>query len=175
MFFTIRPYRPWPMRYAFLLPLCALAVLATGIPSAIGQPLILPPYMFSGGADYIFVQGTWIGDTPDRSSYWRDFSLQTSEINCHRVRKTCLEARAAWYKDMMFAYLLEYNIREWDEDKVVAVDDGRVATIELRVDIKKQVVLLTRTEKPELPNASKLPEYAHLDDGMKAIENAKGK
>jgi hypothetical protein len=118
-------------------PLCALAVLATDIPSAIGQPLILPPYIFDGGANYIYAQGTWIGDTPSRDPYWRDYALQTSEINCYRVRKTCLEARAVWIKDMMLSYLLEYNIREWDQDKVIAVSDWGAATIELKLDLKK--------------------------------------
>jgi hypothetical protein len=173
--FSIRPYRCFPMQCALLVPLCALAVLVTDIPSAIGQPSTLPSYIFDGGADYIYAQGTWIWDTPSRDPYWRDYALQTSEINCYRVRKTCLEARALWKDDMMLSSLLEYNIREWDQGKVIAVLDGAAATIELRFDLKNQVVLLTHTEKPELPNPRKLPAYAHLDDGMKAIEKAKGK
>jgi hypothetical protein len=76
---------------------------------------------------------------------------------------------------MMLSSLLEYNIREWDQGKVIAVLDGAAATIELRFNLKNQVVLLTHTKKPELPNPRKLPTYAHLDDGMKAIEKAKGR
>ena len=161
--FTLRPYRRFSVQCTLLVTLCVLAVLVTGIPSAIGQPSILPTYIFDGGTDYIYAQGTWIGDTPSKDPYWRDFALQTSEINCYRVRKTCLEARAAWIKDMMLSYLLEYNIREWDQGILIAVLDGAAATIELKFDLKKQVVLMTHTEKPELPNPSKLPAYAHLD------------
>ena len=173
--FSIRPSRRYSVQCALLVPLCALAVLVTDIPSAIGQPSTLPSYIFDGGAGYIYAQGTWIGETPSRDPYWRDYAFQTSEINCYRVRKTCLEARAVWIKDMMLSYLLEYNIREWDQEKVIAVLDGSAATIELKFDLKKQVALLTQTEKPELPNPRKLPVYAHLDDGMKAIEKAKGR
>jgi len=176
MHFSIRPYRHFPVQCALLVPLCALGFLVTAIPLAIGQPLNLPAYNFDGGTDYIYAQGTWIGDTPGRDyTYWHDHALQTSEIYCYRLRKTCFEARAVWIKDIMLSNLLEYNIREWDQEKVIAVLDGSVATIELKFDLKKQVVLLTHTEKPELQIPRKLPDYAHLDNGMKAIEKAKGK
>ena len=173
--FILCPYWRLPVHCALPMVLCALGVLVTDIPSATAQPSNLPPYIFDGGAAYIYAQGTWIGDTPSRDPYWKDFALQTSEIRCYRVRKTCHEARALWKGDMMLSNLLDYNISEWDEGKVIAVLDGAAATIELRFDLKKQVVLLMHTEKPELPNSRKLPAYAHLDDGMKAIEKEKGR
>jgi hypothetical protein len=44
--FSIRPHRRSPVQCALIVPLCALAVLVAGIPSAIGQPSILPAYIF---------------------------------------------------------------------------------------------------------------------------------
>jgi hypothetical protein len=170
--YVLSSYRE-SVQCATLMFLWALMVLAIDIPSAMGQPSILPPYRFDGGPDYIFAEGSWIGDTPARDPYWRDFAFQTSTIRCDRVRMTCLEARASWKSGVMFSKLVEYNVRQWDQDKVIALLDGMAATIELRFDLKKQVIVLTHDEKPELHSPRRLPAFAHLDDGTKAIENAK--
>jgi hypothetical protein len=73
----------------------------------------------------------------------------------------------------MLAQILQYEIRAWTPEEVVAVLDGGAATVEIRFDRTKQVVTMIETEKASTVQARRLPVYAHLgggDEAMKASE-----
>lgn len=165
----------------FLIGFLIIIVLGQGwfiysILSSATGPFGLPVYNFYSAEDYIGVTGSWVADSDD--AYFKDFPIQTSEINCYKSRGFCFEARAlkdSTYTGHLLASLLEYEIKSWEPNKVVAVLDGRAATIELTFDTVKKVVTFVRSEKAEIEGAAKLPSYAHMDDGQKAIEFSKKK
>lgn len=152
------------------------AVILQGTPSiAFGNPDILPQYSFNRGADYVHLTGSWIGDTPDSGDpYFRDFAIQTSEITCYKARRVCFEARAVSKGRVMYSKLIEYQVIEWNGDKILAVLDGTAATIELAVNFKNEIVFLT-TKQRHSAGKNQLPDRAHLDDGMKAIQRTSEK
>lgn len=154
-----------------LIPTVILSLLLGGF---IGYRLAensvgLSSYSFSDfdPDNYANATGSWISDSPD--GYFHDNPFQTSEISCYKSRGFCIEARALKNPSTnnILAMNLEYEIKTWQPDKVVASLDGSAATIEITFDRKKKIVTLVETEKPEAAGASRLPVYAHLDDGEK--------
>lgn len=132
---------------------------------------MLPPYRFSANADYINVVGSWIEDA--RGGVTGAFPLNTAEIVCYKDRGVCIEARA--YKDdksskFLVSQLLEYKIVKWDPNEVVAILDGGGGTLEIHFDMKRKVVALIDSEKPE--REGELPAYAHMGHGQDAKKAA---
>lgn len=155
--------------------LCAI-VLGLHPSTAFSDPGILPQYSFNKGGEYIHATGSWVGDSPGSGDpYFKDFVLQTSEIACYKTPGVCFEARAVSKGPVMYSSLIEYKIIEWNSDKMVAVLEGAAATIELTVDLKKELAFLTNKQKPGAGRTSEFLDHAHLDDGMKAIQRATGK
>jgi hypothetical protein len=71
------------------------------------------------------------------------------------------------------AQLLQYEIKSWTPQLVVAASEGRAAVVEIRFDRTKQVVTMIETEKATLPQARRLPAYAHLGGGEEAMNAAR--
>ena len=68
------------------------------------------------------------------------------------------------------AQLLEYEIKSWTPQEVVAILDGRAVTIEIRFDRVKKVVTMIESEKAEIEGARALPAYAHLGGVQEALD-----
>ena len=142
---------------------------------AFANPEILPQYSLNKAADYVHATGSWIGDSSDSGDpYFRDFAIQTSEIACYKSRRLCFEARAVSKGYVMYSNLIDYMVIEWNPTKILAVLEGTAATIELVVDLKKEIVLLTSKQRHGA-DEGQLPDRAHLDDGMKAIRRTSEK
>lgn len=155
--------------------LCAI-VLEFFPSAASSDPGILPEYYFDQGADYIRATGSWIGDSPGSGDpYFKDFVIQTNEIDCYKTLGICFEARAVLKGPVMYSDLIKYNIVTWNADTLAAMMEGAAATIEFRVDLKKKLVFLVTKQKRYVGGRSQLPDHAHLDDGVKAIQRAKGR
>lgn len=136
----------------------------------------LPQYNFNQDAGYIHATGSWIGDSPGSGDpYFKDFVIQTSEIACYKTRGVCLEARAVSKGPVMYSNLIEYKIVEWNSDVLTAMLEGTAATIEFNVDLKKKRVFLITKQKHDVGGRNHLPDHAHLDDGVKAIQRASGR
>lgn len=159
------------------LALVSVAVLfAPCTALASDEQIMLPQYSLTHGTNFVRATGSWIGDSPESGDpYFKNFVLQTSEISCDKEPGVCTEARAVWKAPVLLSYLNEYKIVEWTSDHLTAVLDGSAAKIELAVDFKKGLILLTHKEKVNLPMANKLPDRAHLDDGAKAVQRALGR
>lgn len=155
--------------------LCAIAL--EFFPSAASSdPGILPEYYFNQEADWIHATGSWIGDSPGSGDpYFKDFVIQTSEIDCYKTLGICFEARAVLKGPVMYSDLIKYKIVEWNSDTLAAMLEGATATIEFSVDLKKKRVFLVTKQKHDVGGRSQLPDHAHLDDGVKAIQRAKGR
>lgn len=153
------------------------AILLQMSPSIVfGNPEILPQYSFNKGPDYIHASGSCVGDSPGSGDpYFRDFAVQTSEIACHKARGICFEARAVSKGPVMYSNLMEYKIIGWNPARLLAVLEGTAATIELTVDLRKELVFLTSKQRHDAGGRSQFPDHAHLDDGMKAIQRASEK
>ncbi len=138
-----------------------------------GGSLSLPwgtPVFYDGG-DYVSAQGSWISDSSN--GIIAEQKINTTDISCLQSRGLCIEARA--YKadsasGNLLAQKLEYEIKSWTPQEVVAVLDGRAGTIEIRFNRTKKVVTMTESEKAEIEGARALPAYAHLGGGTEAIE-----
>lgn len=153
--------------------LCAM-VLELHPSAAFSDPGILPQYSFSQSAGYIHITGSWVGDSPGSGDpYFKDFVIQTSEIACYKTSGVCFEARAVSKGPVMYSNLIEYKIIEWNSDKLIAILEGAAATIEFSVDLKKELVFLTSKQKLDVGRKKELPDHAHLDDGVKAIQRAR--
>jgi len=158
---------------ALVVLLCVI-VLEFFPSAASSDPGNLPQYSFNQGAGYIHATGSWIGDSPGSGDpYFKDFVIQTSEIACYKTLGVCLEARAVSKGPVMYSNLIEYKIVEWDSDTLTAILEGTAATIEFSVDLKKKLVFLTNKQKHDVGGRNQLPDHAHLDDGVKAIQRAK--
>jgi hypothetical protein len=73
----------------------------------------------------------------------------------------------------MLTQSFEYKITRWTAQEVGALYDGLAGAIEIKIDIPKKLVTMVETEKQGTEGARRLPAYAHLDDGAKAIEASK--
>ena len=135
-----------------------------------GGSLSLPGVTFADGGDFIIAVGSWISDS--NSGIIGEQRINTTEISCRQSRKLCIEARA--YKGNigngnLLAQILEYQVKSWTPQEIVAVLDGRAATIEIHFHRTKKVVTMIESEKAEIEGARALPAYAHLGDGWEAI------
>ena len=127
--------------------------------------------VFYDDGDYVSAQGSWISDSSNGKI--AEQKINTTDISCLQSRGLCIEARA--YKadgasGNLLAQALEYEIKSWTPQEVIAVLDGRAGTIEIRFDRTKKVVTMAESEKAEIEGARALPAYAHLGGGMEAIE-----
>jgi hypothetical protein len=73
----------------------------------------------------------------------------------------------------MITQSFEYKITSWTAQEVSALSDGLAGTIAIKIDIPKKLVAMVETEKQGINGARRLPAYAHLDDGNKALEASK--
>lgn len=119
--------------------------------------------------NYISAQGSWISDSKNG---FMNYVFNTTDLACDQSRGTCFEARAYKAREGTSSLLvqrLEYQIKNWSVDEVVAVLDGLAATHEIKIDRIKKVVTWVGNEKPTAAGASKLPSYAHLGGGNEAM------
>lgn len=126
---------------------------------------------FYDQGNYIGAGGSWISDS--NSGIISEQPINTTDISCYQSRGICSEARAYKAKEgaeNILAQLLEYEIKSWTPQEVVAVLDGRAGTIEIHFDRVKKVVTMIESEKAEIEGARALPAYAHLGGGQEAID-----
>jgi hypothetical protein len=133
----------------------------------------LPGADFSSAADYVRAHGSWIADTD--FGIIHETPINTTEIKCYRSTGYCKESRS--YKNdvtgNMLSQSFEYKITNWTVQEISGVYDGLAGAIEIRIDIPKKLITMTETEKQGAEGARKLPAYAHLGDGTKALEAAR--
>jgi len=125
---------------------------------------------FSDSGDYVSALGSWVSDSAD--GIIRQIQINTVEVSCYRPQRVCNEARAMMNdrSGNWQAQLLQYEIKSWTPELVVASSEGRAAVVEIRFDKTKQVVTMIETEKATLPQARRLPAYAHLGGGNEAMK-----
>ncbi len=125
--------------------------------------------VFYDGGDYVSAKGSWISDSSNRIIAWQ--KINTTDVSCSKSRMLCIEARAFEAPTgSLLSQKLEYEIRSWTPQEIVAVLDGLAGTIELRFDRTKKIVTMIDSEKAEIEGASTLPAYAHLGGGPEAVE-----
>ncbi len=126
---------------------------------------------FYDNGNYITAGGSWVSDS--ENGIISGQPINTTEINCLQSRGFCTEGRAYKAKEgteNILAQILEYEIKSWTPQEVVAVLDGRAGTIEIHFDRTKKVVTMIESEKAEIEGVRALPAYAHLGGGQEAID-----
>jgi hypothetical protein len=152
-----------------LLPIVILSLLfGGGLGYRLGNPSLgFPSYSFSdfNPDEFAYAVGSWVSDSPE--GYFHDHPFQTSEISCYRFQALCIESRALLNRgtNNIFALTLQYQVKTWQPEKVVAVLDGSAVTIEITFDRNNKVVTVVETQKA----AGTVPVYAHLGDGRWAV------
>jgi hypothetical protein len=157
---------------AFLL---TAGVLFSGIalsqpPQATCRPsLAWASAQFSDSGDYVSAMGSWVPDSA--GGIVRDIRINTVEVSCFRPQRICNEARAMMNERSgnWQAQLLQYEIKSWTPELVVATYEARAGALELRFDRTTKLVTMIDTENPSLPGARRLPAYAHLGGGNEAM------
>ncbi len=125
---------------------------------------------FYDNGNYVSAGGSWVSDS--ENGIISEQPINTAEINCFQSRGFCTEGRAYKAKkgtENILAQILEYEIKSWTPQDVVAVLDARAGTIEIRFDRIKKIVTMTESEKAEIEGARVLPAYAHLGGGQEAM------
>jgi len=126
---------------------------------------------FYDNGNYVSAGGSWISNS--ENGIISGQPINTTEINCFQSRGFCTEGRAYKAKEgteNILAQLLEYEIKSWTPQEVVAILDGGAGTIEIHFDRTKKVVTMIESEKAEIEGARILPAYAHLGGGQEAID-----
>jgi hypothetical protein len=138
-----------------------------------GETITLPAADFVSSDGYVIAHGSWVADT--NFGVISTTPINTTEIKCYQSTGYCNESRS--YKNdatgNMLSQSFEYKITSWTAQQVNALYEGLAGTIELKIDIPKHLVMMVETEKQGIEGARRLPAYAHLDDGTKAIEASK--
>lgn len=141
--------------------------------SSVTGSFTLPPYDFYSTDDYIRAYGSWISESAGGTI--TAGPVNTTELSCYQPRALCIEARASKMKDtgQIVAQRIDYKIKKWTPEEVVATYQDKNTTVELHLDRVRKVVTSIEIEKGTAEKPSKFPYYAHMEDGKKAIEKAK--
>ena len=135
-----------------------------------GEMITLPAADFVSSDGYVIAHGSWVADT--NFGVISAAPINTTEIKCYQSTGHCTESRS--YKNdatgNMLTQSFEYKITSWTPQEVSARYDGLAGAIELKIDLPKKLVTMVETEKQGIEGARRLPAYAHLDDGTKALE-----
>jgi hypothetical protein len=138
-----------------------------------GETITLPAADFVSSEGYVIAHGSWVADT--NFGVISEAPINTAEIKCYQSTGYCSESRS--YKNDatgdMITQSFEYKITSWTAQEVSALSDGLAGTIAIKIDIPKKLVAMVETEKQGINGARRLPAYAHLDDGNKALEASK--
>ena len=137
--------------------------------------IILPPFTFKDEDDSIFAEGAWIFKSPEELFY--KHPINSAVILCSKVDNSCEETRerldGRFGAIVLASEVINYEIKEWNDEQVIATADLPVAVNEIRINRPKQSVIQIRTEKPSIENAAAQPFIRELGDGEWAMQKFK--
>lgn len=121
----------------------------------------------------IIVSGSWIADS-DNGVFAQYQQINASQILCDGSLGLCIEARAIKnpLNDNLLVQILEYQIKSWTPQEVVAVYERRAGGYEIHLNRAKKAVTMIDYENEEIEGARTLPAYAHLGCGEEAMKAA---
>jgi hypothetical protein len=137
-----------------------------------------PAIFFSDTGNRISINGAWLPPIINSENRSPARTLLTnSDIICDRVKNICQESRATirFLDDRnmsMNAFMVEYSIKEWDNEFIIATVNWPVRTDELRINRRKKSATLIQTEKNS-DTASSQPFIWELVDTDSAIRRFK--
>jgi hypothetical protein len=99
------------------------------------------PEVFETGENFVTVKGTWtrVGSLGGEGTALA-FPLQTSRIDCEKLERRCIEARASVSGNVLVSDIEEYEVDSWTADSIVFRNDGPCATEVYTVDLHTHAV-----------------------------------
>lgn len=104
-------------------------------------PVALSPFMdvTKGGTDFVQVAGTWTRHGRTEKSAL-GYPLQTSTIDCNRVERRCIEARAYVSGNLLGSELVTYDVQKWGKESIVMKNDGMCTEEIYTIDLNTKAV-----------------------------------
>lgn len=165
---------PLILKYGLITIATGLFLLIfTFIVIQIKVPVSLPgqafyAYKYSDADRILHAAGTWVSD-----QYQAKDALQSSTLDCNKLRGYCIEAtaRIGPEEDILRPYVLVHDIAVWDDDELVTKPTETLcSSTTLKINIKTKKVVSTRTLL-NTENSCDKPEWAdatlQLEDGFK--------
>ncbi len=97
-----------------------------------------PVEVIKSGEDFVTVKGTWT--RTDLTNDTIANPLQTSNIECKKEEKRCVEALAYVSDSVLLSDVVEYDIQSWTSDAIVLRRDFPCATEIFTVDLNTKTV-----------------------------------